>query len=168
LARPPAHRHRQVQRAAWRHLEPKQRVLRNSGGRVSRSNRPLHSPQRPSPARLASAFGTATGMPKVQPGNPDWVDWVQELVDQAEAASSKAAQTYKKASLSTSKSRTCTRVDPGYMHTRKIGSSFTPELSDHVPAPGTGTPAERRRPENRRSPRQKGQRAVRQSRPPYA
>lgn len=41
-------------------------------------------------------------MPKVQPGNPDWVDWVQELVDQAEAASSKAAQTYKKASLSTS------------------------------------------------------------------
>ncbi|GAA5880976.1 hypothetical protein JCM3774_001493 [Rhodotorula dairenensis] len=39
-------------------------------------------------------------MPKVQAGNPDWVDWVQELVDQAEAASSKAAQTYKKAAHS--------------------------------------------------------------------
>ncbi|GAA5982197.1 hypothetical protein JCM10908_004779 [Rhodotorula pacifica] len=39
-------------------------------------------------------------MPKVQPGNPDWVEWVQELVDQAEAASSKAAQTYKKAAHS--------------------------------------------------------------------
>ena len=50
----------------------------------------------------------------------------------------------------------------------KPGSSFAPELSDHVPAPGTGTPAERRRSENRRSPRQKGQGAMRQSRPPYA
>lgn len=35
-------------------------------------------------------------MPKVQPGNPDWVEWVQELVDQGEAIGSKAAQTYKK------------------------------------------------------------------------
>lgn len=102
LARSPAHRHRQVQRASWRHLEPERRVSRNSGGRVSRSNRPVHSAQRSSPTRLASASGTATGMPKVQPGNPDWVDWVQELVDQAEAASSKAAQTYKKVSLSMS------------------------------------------------------------------
>lgn len=35
--------------------------------------------------------------PRVQPGNPDWLEWVEDLVSKAEERGEKSVQTYKKA-----------------------------------------------------------------------
>ncbi|GAA5834650.1 hypothetical protein JCM11251_003623 [Rhodosporidiobolus azoricus] len=38
--------------------------------------------------------------PKVQPGNPDWLQWVEDLISKAEERGEKSVQTYKKAAHS--------------------------------------------------------------------
>lgn len=89
-------------------LEPLWHVLRVSGGVLERDVASLNrrDPSRRSPrapchsalqgTKRAKGASWSDQMPKAQAGNPDWVDWVQELVDDAEAIGSKASQTYKK------------------------------------------------------------------------
>ncbi|GAA6008525.1 Mus81p [Rhodotorula paludigena] len=67
-------------------------------------------------------------MPKVQPGNPDWAQWVAELASRSEERGEKSAQTYKRAAHSL-KSCPITFTHPD--ETRQL-KGIGPKIIDYI------------------------------------
>ncbi|GAA5855271.1 hypothetical protein JCM8547_009011 [Rhodosporidiobolus lusitaniae] len=99
-------------------------------------------------------------MPKHQPGNPDWVQWVEEIANRADERGEKSAQTYKRAAHSL---RSC----PIPMHHPdealalkgvgpKIVQILTAKLREQCEKEGRGMPDRVPSPTKRKAPTAKG------------